>query len=44
MTKNTNSKHSGVIELMSYQIWDIGFLNLIFIWNLVLVFWCVVIK
>ena len=44
MTKNTNSKHRGTIEYTNYLVSDIGILNLLFIWNLVLVLWCFAIK
>ena len=44
MTKNTNSKHRGTTEYRSDLVSDIGILNLIFVWNLVLVYWCFVLK
>lgn len=40
MTKNTNSKHRNTIEYTNYLVSNIGILNLLFIWNLVLVYWC----
>jgi hypothetical protein len=44
MTKNTISKHRDTIEYKTYLVSDIRILNLLFIWNLVLVFWCFAIK
>ena len=44
MTKISNSKHSRTAEYTNDFVSDIGILNLLFIWNLVLVYWCFVIK
>jgi hypothetical protein len=44
MTKKTNSKHRGTIEYRSDLVSVIGILNLLFIWNLMLVYWCFAIK
>jgi hypothetical protein len=44
MTQNSNSKHREVAEYAKQQVSDIGILNLLFIWNLVLVFWCFAIE
>jgi hypothetical protein len=44
MTKNTNSKHNGTTEYTDSLVSDIGILNLLFIWNLVLVYWCFVLN
>jgi hypothetical protein len=44
MTENTNSKHSNTAEYTNHLVSDIGILNLIFIWNLVLVYWCFVLN
>jgi hypothetical protein len=38
MTKKTNSKHRGTIEYRSDLVSVIGILNLLFIWNLMLVY------
>ena len=44
MTKITNSKDSSITEGAYWPVSFIGILNLLFIWNLVLVFWCFVTK
>ena len=44
MTKITNSKHSSITECADWLVSVIGILNLLFIWNLVLVHWCFAIK
>jgi len=44
MTKITNSKHSGITESADWLVSVIGILNLVIIWNLVLVYWCFVTK
>jgi hypothetical protein len=44
MTKITNSKHSHTAVNTIYLVSDIGILNLLFIWNLVLVYRCLIIK
>ena len=40
----TGSKHRDAIENAIVRVSDIGILNLLFIWSLVLVYWCFVIK
>ena len=44
MIKNSKSKHTIAIDYAMRQVSDIGHWNLLFIWNLVLVYWCFVIK
>ena len=44
MTKIKNSKHSAIIECAHWSVSVIGILNLLFICNLVLVFWCFITK
>ena len=44
MTKNRISKQKVALEYAIHQVSDIGILNLLFIWNLVLVYWWFVIK
>jgi len=39
MTKNTNSKYRSTNEYTNYLVLNIGILNFLFIWNLVLVYW-----
>ena len=39
MTKNINLKHRSTNEYTKYLVLNIGILNFLFIWNLVLVYW-----
>jgi hypothetical protein len=39
MTKNINLKHRSTNEYTNYLVSNIGILNFLFIWNLVLVYW-----
>lgn len=40
----TNYRHKDAIENAIHLVSEIGILNLLFFWNLVLVYWCFVTK